>query len=142
MKYKAEIGSFFIITLAIVSLLVLFPLIISIIVMNTTAIIISAVFFVIMEAVLISPIFGYVKLEENALYIRYGLIFRKRIPYDKIVSLEKEHKLYSESIISLKTAIEHIKIKYNTYDNTTVSIRNMDQFIGEVNQRTTLVIEK
>ena len=69
MKYKAEIGSFFIITLAIVSLLVLFPLIISIIVMNTTAIILSAVFFVIMEAVLISPIFGYVKLEENALYI-------------------------------------------------------------------------
>ncbi len=138
MKFKAEIGKYYIISLSVVSILILFPLIISLIILDIAAIISFSIFFVIMEVILISPIFGYVRLDDDFLYIKYGLILRKHIPYEIIVGLEKEHKLYSESLISLKTSIEHVRIKYNTYDNTTVSVKNMDQFIEEVNQKITL----
>ena len=33
---------------------------------------------------IISPLFGYVELREDSLFIKYGLILKKEIPYEKI----------------------------------------------------------
>ena len=49
-----------------------------------------------------SFLFGYAKLRENELFIKYGFFLKKSIPYDKIRSLEKERKFYSHSMLSLK----------------------------------------
>ena len=84
---------------------------------------------------LISPLFGYVTLEETSLFIKYGLVLKKEIPYSKIRSAEKELKAYSESMMALKNAIEHVNIKYNTFDVTTVSVADNDGFIEELKRR-------
>lgn len=83
----------------------------------------------------ITSLFGYVELRENSLFIKYGLILKKEIPYDKIRGTVKERKLYSDSLLSLKNAIEHINIKYNTFDITTVSVVDNDTFIKELEAR-------
>ena len=36
---------------------------------------------------LITSLFGYVQLKENSLFIKFGLILNKEIPYDKIKEL-------------------------------------------------------
>ena len=84
---------------------------------------------------LISPIFGYVELREEILFIKYGFILKKEIPYSKIRTVEKDRKFYSESMMSLKNAVENVNIKYNTYDVTTVSVINNDDFILELDER-------
>ena len=84
---------------------------------------------------LISPLFGYVELRENSLYVRYGLFMKKEIPYSKIRGVAKGRGFYSESMLSLKTALEHVNIKYNSFDMTTVSVVDIDSFIDDVNER-------
>lgn len=84
---------------------------------------------------LVSSLFGYVELRENSLYVKYGLMLKKEIPYDKIRGAAKEHKFHSESMMSLKNAFEHVNIKYNTFDVTTVSVINNCTFIKELEQR-------
>ena len=83
----------------------------------------------------ISPLFGYVELRESSLFIKYGFIIKREIPYGKIRSIQKERKFYSESMMSLKNAIEHINIKYNSFDVTTISVVNNDVFIEMLKAR-------
>ena len=83
----------------------------------------------------VSPLFGYVELREKSLYIKYGLILKKEIPYDKIVRVEKERRFYSESMMSLKNALEHVNIRYNRYDLTCVSVVGNDELIEEIDRR-------
>lgn len=83
----------------------------------------------------ISSLFGYVELREKELFIKYGFFMKKAIPYRKIRALEKTRKLYSESMMSLKNAIEHINIKYNKFDVTAVSVKNNDELIRDINMR-------
>ncbi len=71
---------------------------------------------------LISPLFGYVELREHSLFIKYGFFMKKDIPYKKIRGAFAERKFYSYSMMSLKNAFEHVNIKYNTFDVTTVSV--------------------
>lgn len=84
---------------------------------------------------LVSSLFGYVELRDGTLFIKYGLILKKEIPYSKIRGVVKERRFYSESMISLKNAFEHINIKYNTFDVTTVSVVGNDELISELNAR-------
>lgn len=84
---------------------------------------------------LISPLFGYVELRENGVFIKFGFILKREIPYGKIRGLEKCRKLYSDSMVSLKNKIEHVNIKYNTFDVVSVSLQNNDDFIKELNLR-------
>lgn len=84
---------------------------------------------------LISPLFGYVELRENGVFIKFGFILKREIPYGKIRGLEKCRKLYSDSMVSLKNKIEHVNIKYNTFDVVSVSLQNNDAFIEELNLR-------
>ena len=84
---------------------------------------------------LVSPLFGYVELREQSLFIKYGFILKKEIPYSKIRGLEKDRKFYSESMMSLKNSFEHVNVKYNSFDVTTVSVVGNDTFIDEVKKR-------
>ena len=84
---------------------------------------------------IVSPLFGYVELRENTLYIKYGLILKKELPYERIRSVEIEHRFYSDSMISLKNAFEHVNIKYNAFDVTTVSVVGNRELIEKINER-------
>ncbi len=84
---------------------------------------------------LISPLFGYVELRESSLFIKYGFLLKKEIPYAKIRGAVKGRKFYSESMMSLKNSFEHVNVKYNTFDVTTVSVVKNDAFISELEKR-------
>ena len=84
---------------------------------------------------LLAPLFGYAELRENCLFIRFGLFLKKEIPYGKIRGVVKERKFYSDSMLSLKTAMEHVNIKYNRFDVVSVSLTDIDDFISELDLR-------
>ena len=84
---------------------------------------------------LVSSLIGYVELRKNTVFIKFGFILKKEIPYEKIRSLEKEKSYISYSMLSLKNATEHVNIKYNKFDMVTVSVKDNDDFINELNKR-------
>lgn len=83
----------------------------------------------------ISPFFAYVEFHEDSLLIRYGFFLKKEIPYRKIRGAVKERKFYAESMMSLKNAFEHVNIKYNAFDITTVSVVDNDGLIKTLQER-------
>ena len=83
----------------------------------------------------ISPIFGCVELREASVFIKFGLIVKREIPYNKIRAVTKERKFYSDSMISLKNTLEHVNIKYNTFDIISVSVVTNEAFIEELTAR-------
>ena len=85
---------------------------------------------------LVSPLCGYVELRKDTVFIRFGFILKREIPYKKICGITKERKFYSDSMLSLKNAMEHINVKYNTFDMISVSIIDGDGFIRELEKRT------
>ena len=83
----------------------------------------------------VSPLFGYVELRDDVLFIKYGFIMSRSIPYNKIRKIEKERRIISPAIMSIKNALDHVNIKYNTFDLTTVSLKECDSFLEELNKR-------
>ena len=81
----------------------------------------------------ISPLFGYVELRDTSVFIKYGFIMKREIEYSKIRGLVRERKFYSNSMMCLKSALDHIDIKYNTFDVTTVSVVGNDSLYQELN---------
>ena len=84
---------------------------------------------------ILSAFVGYVELREETLFIKFGFFLKKEIPYNKIRRVEKCRRMYSESIMSLKNALEHIDIRYNTYDVVSVSVVDNDALIEEIEKR-------
>lgn len=84
---------------------------------------------------LVSPLFGYVELREKTVLIRYGIFLKREIEYSKIRSLERRRSVCSESMLSLKNSLEHVNIKYNKFDQTSVSVKNNDELIREIKAR-------
>ena len=84
---------------------------------------------------LLSSLVGYVELRENSIFIKFGFIIKREIPYDKIREIKKERKVHSESMLSLKNSMEHVNIKYNYFDVITVSVVDNDKFIRELEAR-------
>ena len=84
---------------------------------------------------LFSSVVAYAELREETLFIKYGFILKKEIPYSKIRGTEKARKWYSDSMLSLKNSLEHVNIKYNTFDFTSVSVKDNDAFIEELKTR-------
>jgi len=84
---------------------------------------------------LISPLFGYCELREEGLFIRYGFIITRYIPYEKIRGIEEKRAFYTNSMLSLKCAFSHIDIKYNLYDVTSVGVRESDEFIRRLGEK-------
>lgn len=81
---------------------------------------------------MLSPLFGYAELREDSLFVKFGFIMKRDIPYEKIRGVKKERKLYSESMTSLKNAVEHVNIKYNSFDVITISVVDNDKFIEKL----------
>ena len=102
---------------------------------NTGATVIASIVALVVFYLIISPLFGYVELKESSVYIKYGLVLKKEIPYSKIRGLKKDHSFLSNSMLSLKNALDHVEIKYNAYDTTTVSVDGNDEFIEELQKR-------
>ena len=84
---------------------------------------------------LISPLVGYAELRENSLFIKFGFIIKKEIPYEKIRGAVKVRKTYSDSLIALKNSMDHVNVKYNTFDMVSISVDENDTFIEELNLR-------
>ena len=84
---------------------------------------------------LVSPLFAYVELREESVFIKYGLFLKKEIPYDRIRATEKVRRWYSDSMMSLKNSLEHVNIKYNAFDVTSVSVNDNDEFIALLTER-------
>ena len=83
----------------------------------------------------VSPLCGYVELRDDGLYIKYGFIMSRTIPYAKIRRIERERTVISPAILSIKNALDHINIRYNTFDITTVSLKDSESFLRELNER-------
>lgn len=84
---------------------------------------------------LFSPLFGYVELRDDSVYIKYGLIAKREIPYQAIRGVTKERKIYADGMISLKYSLDHVNIKYNSFDVTSVSVIDNDEFIKDIEDR-------
>jgi len=84
---------------------------------------------------LLSPLCGYVELREDSVFIRFGWILKREIPYKAIRGITRERKFYSDSMLALKNAMEHINIKYNTFDVISVSVAESDGFIRAIEKR-------
>ena len=84
---------------------------------------------------LLAPLSSYVELRERGLFIQYGLVIKREIPYESIREIKKESKFYSETMLSIKCAREHVLIKYGKFDVTTVSVKNNDIFIEKIKER-------
>ena len=84
---------------------------------------------------IISPLYGYVELREESIYIKFGFLLKKEIPYSKIRGVSRERKWYSDSMMSLKNAFDHVNIKYNRFDVVTVSVVDNDGLERELLRR-------
>ena len=84
---------------------------------------------------LISPLFGYVELREASVFIRFGFILKREVPYRTIREIKKEKKFYSDSMLALKNALEHINIHYNRFDVLSVSVVENEAFAQALEKR-------
>ena len=86
---------------------------------------------------ILAPIFfGYAELRDDELFVDFGVFIKRSIPYSRIRAIEKKRRFYSESMLSLKCAIDHVDIKYNRFDVLSLSLCNEDKFIAELNKKT------
>ena len=83
----------------------------------------------------VSPLFGYAEFRESSLFIKFGFFLKREIPYEKIRGVEKCRKFYSDSMLALKTSLTHLNVKYNRFDMLSVSLKNSEDFIEELNSK-------
>ena len=133
-RYNPLIDKFYCI-LATVTLLLVTPPVLICGIFAPTTLFITVPIFLFAAYFLITPLVGYVEMRESTVFIRYGFIMTKEIPYVKVRSVEKDRTAISPSLVSLKNALEHVNIKYNTFDITTVSVKDNDGFIAELKER-------
>ena len=86
---------------------------------------------------LLTSLFGYVELRDDAVFVKFGFIAKAEIPYSAIREVTKERKLYADSIMSLKNSLEHVNVKYNRFDVVSVSVTDNDELISEIEKRMT-----
>ena len=90
---------------------------------------------------LVSPLFGYVELREQTVCIKFGFFMSREIEYSRIRTVNIERKWYSESMLSLKCAYEHVNIKYNSFDVVTVSVESNADLARELELRSKAKVE-
>lgn len=133
LKYKPKVDKlFWIITLPTAALMLALTVFAAAAPLALVITIIADIFVVYF---LVSPLFGYVELRENAVFVKFGLLLKREIPYSKIRSIEKARRWYSDSMMSLKCSLDQVNIKYNSFDVTTVSVVDNDIFIAELTAR-------
>lgn len=134
LRYRPKIDRLFYILSTVTFLIVFVPMLVCGI-LEPSTLFITVPIFLFTAYFLVSPLFGYVELGSDELFIKYGFIMKREIPYAKIRGIERERSIISHSIMSLKNALEHVNIKYNTFDVTTVSLKDEDDFLAELNAR-------
>ncbi len=133
-RYKPKVDKLYYLIMIPTMLLVLVPVIAGAIpepmtlLITVPILLFTAYFF-------ITTLFGYAELRESSLYIRYGFIVTREIPYGKIRGIERERRIISPSILSIKNALDHVNIKYNSFDVTTLSLAGSDEFIEELQEK-------
>ena len=90
---------------------------------------------------LISPLFGYVELRERTMYVKFGFFVSREIEYSRIRAIDIERKWYSESMLSLKCAYEHVNVRYNSFDVVTVSVRDNAALAAELDLKLKAKVE-
>lgn len=133
-RFKPKTDKLFWLLLVPINLLAAVPLVIGLF-FTKDILYITIPLFLFINYFFISPLFGYAELRDDSLFIKYGIFLRKEIAYEKIISLKKERRWYSESMMALKNSFEHVNIKYNKFDVTTVSVKDNDEFIKKLNER-------
>lgn len=129
MKYRVKIVGPYLGLLILISVLLLVPFATSFLYGKLWFILFSVFLFLLVETLMISSLFGYARLEETTLYIRFGFFVHKKISYHRIKSMEKKKGYFRESLFSLNTSMEYIRIEYDENKFITVSIRNSEEFI-------------
>ena len=133
-RFKPKFDKLFRILLILTNVLVIVPVVITAF-FSVEAIYILIPIFLFVNYFLISPCFGYVELLESELFIKYGFFLKKSIPYSKIRDVEMDKRWYSESMMSLKNSLDHINIKYNRFDVTSVSVVENEELIEALKER-------
>lgn len=133
LKYKPKVDKlFWIITLPTVVLMIALTVFSAV---APLALIITILADIFVAYFLVSPLFGYVELRENTIFVKFGLLLNREIPYSKIRSIKKVRRWYSDSMLSLKCSLDHINIKYNSFDVMDVSVTDNDSLISELTAR-------
>ena len=81
---------------------------------------------------LVSSLVGFVELREDSVFVKLGFFTTREIPYNKIRDVSKEHKLYADSMLSLKNSLDHVNIKYNRFDVLSVSVVDNDELVDMI----------
>ena len=84
---------------------------------------------------IISPLFGYVELREKSVFVKFGFFMKREIPYEKIRGVEKKRTVIADSMMSLKNAMDHVNIKYNSFDVISVSVKDEEAFVKDLKSR-------
>ena len=84
---------------------------------------------------LISPLFGYAELRKESVFIKFGFFMKREIPYSKVRGTSLERKFYADSMLSLKNSLDHVNIKYNTFDIVSISVIENEEFVAELLNR-------
>ena len=84
---------------------------------------------------LFTSIVGYVELREESVFVKFGFFMKRDIPYNKIRAIDTAHKFYADSMLSLKNSLDHVNIRYNKFDIISVSVKESDELIAELNAR-------
>ena len=132
-RYKPKVDGLFFAVFIPTTIMLIGGMVLSF--LEPTSLFVMLPVFLFSEYFLISPLFGYVELCESTLFIKYGLFMKKEIPYSKIRAVEKERKWYSETMMSLKNSLEHVNVKYNSFEVTAVSVTDNEGFISELKKR-------
>lgn len=88
---------------------------------------------------LISPCFGYVELREETVFIKFGFFLKREIPYARIRGIEKKRTAIADSMLSLKNALNHVNIKYASFDYVSISVKNEEKMIDEIKRRSNIL---
>ena len=136
MRFKPRVDALYLWVAIPTTLLIVAMLVFSCVFFSLGALLISVFTLVFTGYFLFAPIWlGYAELREDGIFIDFGIFIKRTIPYSKIRKIERKRKWYSESMLSLKCAMEHLDIKYNRFDVVSVSLCNEDDFLEELNEK-------
>ena len=102
---------------------------------SLTAILIMACTDVFTFYFMVSSLIGYVELREKSLFVRFGFVLKREIPYERIRKIEKGRGVYTETMLSLKNSLDHINIRYNKFDVIAISVINDEDFVQILKER-------
>ncbi len=86
----------------------------------------------------ISPCFGFVELREETVFFKFGFFLKREVSYARIRGIERKHTVIADSILSLKNAMDHVNIKFNSFDLFSMSLKDEEDFISEIKKRSNI----